>query len=244
MGKLSLTCAGLITLTLVLTNDDGIDAPGLKALQAAVNLALPQRSVMIVAPDRQWSGCGHQVITDRPIQITARSPQAVSLDGTPADCVRLALTHFCPEVTLVLSGINAGGNLGSDIYMSGTVAAAREAALRGIPGIALSHYRHQQREFDWEQASQWAAQVIQKLILLPLPPGHFWNVNLPHPDLEAAAPELVFCPPCRQPLPASYRVEGDQFFYTGRYGDRLRDPGADVATCFAGNIAITQLSVF
>jgi 5'-nucleotidase len=76
-----------------------------------------------------------------------------------------------------LSGINAGGNLGADVYISGTVAAVREAALHGIPGIAISHYRQGSRPLDWGWASHWTALVLEKLFSIPLQPGEFWNVN-------------------------------------------------------------------
>ncbi|MCU0537977.1 MAG: 5'/3'-nucleotidase SurE, partial [Hydrococcus sp. Prado102] len=110
-------------MTLIITNDDGIDAPGIRALYKALN-----NQGIIVAPKDHLSGCGHQVTTTRPIHLQKRSPNEYAVDGTPADCTRLAITHIAPETKWVLSGINAGGNLGIDTYISGTVAAVREAA--------------------------------------------------------------------------------------------------------------------
>ena len=113
-------------MAFLLTNDDGIDAPGIEALWQVV-----EGDGTIVAPQQQHSGCGHTVTVNAPIAVAQRSPQHYAVGGTPADCVRLGLQHLYPKAQLVLSGINAGGNLGTDVYMSGTVAAVREAALLG-----------------------------------------------------------------------------------------------------------------
>ena len=136
----------------------------------------------------------------------------------------------------VLSGINAGGNLGADVFLSGTVAAAREAALHGVPAIALSHYIARGRPVDWEVASTRAARVLKVLMARPWTPGTFWNVNLPHPEPGSAEPALVFCPVDISPLPLSYRVEGDSAQYHADYHARERREGSDVALCFAGAI--------
>ena len=228
-------------MSFVLTNDDGIDAPGIQALREAVE-QLHQQAVTI-APQAHLSGCGHQVTTTAPIQVDRRSPSEFAIAGTPADCTRLALKHLCPEVKWVLSGINAGGNLGADVYISGTVAAVREAALNRVAGIAISQYRHRGRAIDWNLAATLTAKVLADLLVRPLEPGSFWNVNLPHLQPNEPLPELVFCPLCTQPLPIAYRVENDTYYYTGDYGSRQRDPGADVAVCFAGQIAVTQIRV-
>ncbi|MBC7817459.1 MAG: 5'/3'-nucleotidase SurE, partial [Planctomycetaceae bacterium] len=119
----------------LLTNDDGIDAPGLRLL---AEIAREFGEVIVVAPDGVRSGCGHQVTNDRPLALTNVRPGEFACDGTPADCARLGLKHIAADVDWVLSGVNDGGNLGIDVYMSGTVAAVREAVLLGKPGIALS----------------------------------------------------------------------------------------------------------
>lgn len=226
-------------MVFVLTNDDGIDAPGLQALANAVQqLGYPW---MIVAPQEHLSGCGHQVTTTRVIQVQQRSESAYAIAGTPANCVRIALTHLCPQVQCVLSGINSGGNLGADVYISGTVAAVREAAFHRIPGVAFSHYRQGRREIDWEYATQLVMRVLPDLLAQPSKPVTFWNVNFPHLQLKAPEPEIVFCTPCTQPLPINYRIEGNGFYYVGEYSKRLRDPGSDVEVCFAGSVAVTQL---
>ena len=223
-------------MTLILTNDDGVDAPGIRALHKAMN-----GKGVIVAPKGHLSGCGHQVTTTRPIHVQRRSHSEYAIAGTPADCVRIALTHLCPAATWVLSGINAGGNLGVDAYISGTVAAVREAAIHRIPGIAVSHYRQGKRNVDWDVAAQWTARVFASLLSRPSEPGTFWNVNLPHLEPGDPDPEVVFCRASTQPLPVNYRIEGEDFYYVGEYAQRDRTPGTDVDVCFSGRIAITQL---
>ena len=167
----------------------------------------------------------------------------MAVAGTPADCVRLGLHHLAPRPGWVLAGINAGGNLGTDVHHSGTVAAVREAAIHGVPGIALSHYIARGRVLDWHRAEGWAAAILHRLMAQPWEPGTFWNVNLPHLDPEEPEPDVVFCPLDPSPLPLRYRVEGDRCVYAGNYQSRQRQPGADVDVCFGGRIAVTLIRV-
>lgn len=225
-------------MTIILTNDDGVDAPGIKALKQAVN-----SETIIVAPKEQHSGCGHRVTTIRPLQLQCRSSQEYAVDGTPADCTRIALNHIAEDVKWVFSGINAGGNLGIDVYMSGTVAAVREAAIYGIPGIAISQWIKRPLVIDWDIATQWTAKVIEKLYNHPLPANSFWNVNLPHLEPGATEPDIIFCQPSIDPLKVNYRVEKDLHYYQGEYAQRSRSPDTDVDICFSGNIAVTQITL-
>src|SRR2546430_456977 len=163
----------------VLTNDDGIDAPGLAALLAAVT-RLGQGEPVVVAPSDALSGCSHRVTTDTPLIVEARGDRRYAVRGTPADCVRVALLRAAPDADWILSGVNAGGNLGADVYLSGTVAAAREATLHGKPAVAFSQYRKRAVPFDWGRTAVWAAHVLGDLIQRPWSPGVLWNVNFPH----------------------------------------------------------------
>lgn len=225
-------------MTIILTNDDGVDAPGIRALQQAI----PETSV-IVAPEKQHSGCGHQVTTHRGIKIAKRSPREYAVDGTPVDCTRLAIKNIAPNTRLVLSGINLGGNLGTDVYISGTVAAVREAAIHGIPGIAISHWIKKPLVVDWAVATRWTTRVIKDLRSRPLPPGSFWNVNLPHLEAEQPEPKIVLCKPSIDPLPVNFKVEENTYHYYGEYAKRDRHPGTDVDICFGGNIAVTLIKL-
>jgi len=227
-------------LTFLLTNDDGWDAPGLESLRrAAAGLGQCQ----VVAPSGPRSGCGHRVTTDAPIGVKVIGEDIMAVSGTPADCVRLALHQASPKPRWVLSGINAGGNLGADVHHSGTVAAVREGVMHGLPGIALSHYIARGRAVDWTRAARWAREVLHQLLALPWQTGTFWNVNFPHPTADEPDPEVVFCPLDPSPLPLDYRVEGGCFVYSGDYQKRAREPGADVDVCFGGRIAVTLVHV-
>src|SRR5881392_1223713 len=152
----------------LLTNDDGISAPGIQALAEA---ARALGSVTVVAPVAPCSTCSHQATTHRPIQAHAHGPDAIAVEGWPVDCVRVALRGLELPVDWVLSGINAGGNLGADVYVSGTVAAVREAALLGKPGVALSHYKRREMDFDWVRAAGWVLRLLPKLLVRGCPPG-------------------------------------------------------------------------
>lgn len=239
-------------MTIILTNDDGIDAEGIWALQRATELVFAQKGA-IAAPMRQYSGCGHMVTTDRAIAVHRREDLGEhihAIDGSPADCVRVAIAHLYKEqyqaqnIKLVLSGINHGGNMGIDTYMSGTVAAVREAAFYNIPAIAISHYRDRGREFDWNWATETTARVIKQLLETQLAPHSYWNVNLPHLLADAAPhPEIVFCEQAKQPLPLEFKVDGDRLTYAGNYASRDRTPNSDVDVCFSGKIAVTQISI-
>ena len=232
---------------IILTNDDGIDAPGLVALRTATN-HLADR--LVYAPSEGKSGCGHQVTTHAAIMRDDRTGGEVAVGATPADCVRVAIHDLgAGNIAWVLSGINAGGNLGTDVYHSGTVAAVREAALRGIPGIAVSHYIARGRVLDWDRAAVRTRRVLDDLMSRPQRPGTFWAVNLPHPDPAAPEPEIVFCPLDPHPLPLGFRAdEAGGLNYFAEYQSRTRDPGADVAVCFGGQIAVslvpTQASIW
>lgn len=228
-------------LRFLLTNDDGVNAPGLAALEAA----LPEGAeVTVVAPADECSACSHQVTTNRPIRVKRLAKQRFSLDSMPADCVRIALHNNGGPFDWVLAGINNGANLGVDIYYSGTVAAAREAALHGLPAIAFSQYRD--REFtagDWQRATGWVRRLLRELLGRPLPAGSFWNVNLPSSPPGQVEPPLVECRVDTRPLQLSYAFDGERYTYRGVYRHRDREPGCDVATCFAGSIAVSQVTL-
>jgi 5'-nucleotidase len=227
-------------MTIILTNDDGIDAPGIRALQQAIS---ETGTSIIVAPKEPHSGCGHQVTTHQGIKLEKRSATEYALEGTPADCTRLAIKIIATNTKLVLSGINAGGNLGTDVYISGTVAAVREAAIHGIPGIAISHWIKKPLLIDWSVATRWTTRVLEDLLSRPSPPGSFWNVNLPHLESEQPEPKIILCEPSIAPLPVDFRVEGDTYYYQGEYAKRDRITGTDVDICFGGNIAVTLIRV-
>ena len=130
---------------ILVTNDDGVTAPGIRALAAALRQV---GDVIVCAPDRERSATSHALTLDRPLRVDELESGVFAIDGTPADCSYLGLLHLVPRPpALCVSGINHGYNLGSDIFYSGTVAGAVEAALRGVPAIAISLERHTPADF-------------------------------------------------------------------------------------------------
>jgi 5'-nucleotidase len=224
---------------ILLTNDDGWDAPGLAALKS---LAAEFGEVRVLAPRDPHSYAGHRVTTDAALHIAESAIGEFTLSGTPADCVRVALTTLFPEVDCVIAGINRGGNLGADLYSSGTVAAAREAALLGRSGIAISQYIRRGIELDWNRSRMHAREILRSLLTEARDPKTYWNVNLPHLEGEAL-PNVIYCDPDDEPLDVRYRREGDQVHYAGSYPGRPRSPGRDVEHCFTGSITVSKLKL-
>jgi 5'-nucleotidase len=235
-------------LHFLLTNDDGISAPGIAALERAIAL-LPGATCTLVAPDAERSMCGHRLTTHETFYTDQIAENRHSVTACPADCVRVALFALGVRADFVISGVNAGGNLGQDVPVSGTCAGAREAAYHGVPSMAISHYLIKDRGLDWERASHWVAEIIRELMEQPLADGEFWNVNLPHlPPGDAPLPARVMVEPCRSPLLVTYEskeLAPGRFshLYSARYADRPRDPGSDVDVCFAGQVAVARLRI-
>lgn len=170
----------------LVTNDDGVDNPGLEAIAIALQAA--GYDVSVCAPDKNWSACGHVKTLTRPMHIRpvklAGGMEAYACDGAPSDCVALALMGALEaEFDFVVSGINPHNNIGMDVTYSGTVTAAMEAALAGLPGYAVS-YESRKADDDplaLHAAANAAVRVIQQLLGLKSENshGHIWNINLP-----------------------------------------------------------------
>ena len=184
-------------MKVLLTNDDGIQAGGLNELRRAL-LEVPGVQLAVIAPDSNRSATARSITTRRPLWVEeikfADGTSGFATDGTPVDCVRFAalgLVEFEPE--LIVSGINHGANLGDDITYSGTVAAALEGVVLGIPAIAVSQQSVKKemdfrlgREFDFEAAAAFTARVVEELDDVPLPENTLLNVNVPAGDAKGA----------------------------------------------------------
>ncbi|HWA43228.1 MAG TPA: 5'/3'-nucleotidase SurE [Hypericibacter adhaerens] len=163
---------------ILVTNDDGINAPGLAVL---LNVAQSlSDDVWVVAPEIEQSGAGHSLTLRRPLQVRKIADRRFAVDGTPTDCVLLAVNRLIDgkRPDLVLSGVNRGANLGEDVTYSGTIAAAMEATLLDIPSIALSQLRIGQT-VPWGTAEKHAPDVIRRLVKFDWPKGVLMNVNFP-----------------------------------------------------------------
>src|SRR3954464_4910540 len=145
---------------ILVTNDDGVLAPGIRAVAEALREV---GDVVVAAPDRERSAASHSISLDRPLRVDEIEEGVFSIDGTPVDCVYLALLHLVPRrPALVVSGINNGFNLGSDVFYSGTVAGAVEGALRGVPALALSLERR--RPQDFSHAARFGAALAEEIL--------------------------------------------------------------------------------
>jgi 5'-nucleotidase len=228
-------------LKILLTNDDGYDAPGIEALR---ELCEEFGHCTIVAPARPQSGVGHAVTTDSPIRYTRYDANRYAVEGTPADCTRVGLCELVREVDWVISGINHGANLGSDTYISGTVAAAREAAFLGRRAIAISQYVGKHRSVDWQRTMERAAPVLRDLLARGVPAGGFWNVNLPHPPEDRVDHcEMVECPVDPSPHGVRFARRAGVLHWIGEYHERPRRPGHDIDVCFGGRVAVSPLHI-
>lgn len=162
-------------MVILVSNDDGIRAAGIQALEAAL---APLGEVWVVAPDREQSAVSHSLSLHRPLRVEEIAPRHYALDGTPTDCVNLAINGIMrTRPDLVVSGINHGGNLGDDITYSGTVSAAMEGTLLNVPSIAVSLVSRD--GFDFSAAAAFAAQLAKTVLDRGLPRDTLLNVNVP-----------------------------------------------------------------
>ena len=228
-------------MKILLTNDDGIEAPGLVAMEDALARASGDKAnATIAAPHRGYSGCGHLVTYIEPIRVEELSPSRFKVRGTPADCTRLGILECARGTELVLSGINEGANVGTDLWMSGTVAAVREAGWLGVPGVAISQYLCRP-ERDWDKTVQMAVRVLQKLLAEPIE-QKFFNINLPDVDTPVDDIPIVQTFPEPKHLEVEYRKNEDgHYCMNDTYRNRPRTAGSDVDVCFGGSISVSEV---
>lgn len=172
---------------ILITNDDGIHAEGLKALRKELSKI---GNVAVVVPDREKSAVSHSITLHHPIRVTRVDSSTMVIDGTPTDCVNLAmygLVKKSPDV--IVSGINRGANLGDDVTYSGTVAASVEASIFGVSSFAISVTSS--RNVKYETAARFAAMLVETLIKNPLPKRTFLNVNVPNVDSSSIRGVMV-----------------------------------------------------
>lgn len=256
-------------MRILLSNDDGFNAPGIATLRTVLS---EFGEVVTVAPATPQSGISHQMTFEVPMTLIQTSESEWHLTGTPADCTRVGLTQLGLDFDWVFSGINNGGNLGVDFYISGTVAAAREATFFGKKAVAISqHRRNFPGAFDWKKAQRLARRVVSHLMDSDIEDRELININLPdctqRDDRETDQVQIVECEIDRNPLPFTYdrvptepasqdpnfgKRSGDPsgqtpsigdslgLLYSGKYNDRQRTPGSDTAICMEGSVAITR----
>lgn len=181
---MSLEPLDLASARVLISNDDGIEAEGIRLLERLVRPLV--REVWVVAPDREQSGAGHALTLNRPLRAKRLGDRRFAIDGSPTDCVLVGVQQLMAATPpdLILSGINGGGNLGEDVTYSGTVAVAMEGALMGIRSIALSQVFENRHAALWGAAEAWTARIVTALVAVRLEAGVFLNVNFP--DVESA----------------------------------------------------------
>ncbi|WP_028312855.1 5'/3'-nucleotidase SurE [Derxia gummosa] len=227
-------------MRILVSNDDGYSAPGIEALAVALGSFA---EVTVVAPDRNRSGASHSLTLDRPLRLTEVGDRRYHVDGTPTDCVHVALTGglLVAAPDLVVSGINNGANLGDDTMYSGTVAAAMEAYLFGLPAIAFSLCTH-----DWaglDRAAEAAAALVRQHVTRPLPAPFLLSVNFPvSADPARCTVTRLGKRHVSEPVIREYDVDGRVMFRIGAVGN-VRDagPGSDFHAVASGLVSVTPL---
>lgn len=233
-------------MIILVSNDDGFEAPGLRELARAAE-ALGE--VWVVAPDSEMSAVSHALTMHRPLRVTQRSERAFAVSGTPADCVYLAVHNLLPEApALVLSGINRGANLGDDVHYSGTVAAAMEACLMGLPAVAVSLYVDFQvppEKYHFGSAAEVAVEVSRDVLMHGLPRHVLLNLNVPDRPREEIRGVLATRLGHRHyhPLAEERRdPRGRPYYWIGGSHDRFEDiPSSDGPLVAKGFASLTPL---
>ncbi len=235
---------------ILVSNDDGIHAPGLKVLEAIARRLSPY--VWVVAPETEQSGAGHSLSLHAPLRPQMIDETHYSVRGTPTDCILFGYEKLLNrQVDLVLSGVNRGSNVAEDITHSGTIAAAMEGTLCGIPSIAMSlafSMWEAQPQLHWKIAEAMGEEIIRKIMSIGIPPNILMNVNFPD------------CPPevCKgiKPAPTGRRHNSKQLderldakhrpYYWIHWGDEERDmqrPGVDLSCIADHYISITPINL-
>jgi 5'-nucleotidase len=234
-------------MRVLVSNDDGVDAPGIRAL--AEGLRAAGHEVTVVGPDRDRSGASNSLTLDAPIRAKPLDAQTWSVAGTPTDCVHLALTGLlAEEPDIVVSGINNAPNLGDDVIYSGTVAAAMEGRFLGLPAVAMSLCTgadHHGRHFD--TAARAAVEITARLLVDPLPADTILNVNVPdRPWSELRGFEVTRLGNRHrsEPCIAQHDPRGRPIYWIGPAGrEQDAGPGTDFHAVRAGYISITPIHV-
>jgi 5'-nucleotidase len=228
---------------ILLTNDDGVAAPGIRAARDAL---AEVGEVLVAAPDRERSAASHSISLDRPLRVDEIDANVFAIDGTPVDCVYLALMHLVKRrPALVVSGINNGFNLGSDVFYSGTVAGAVEGALRGVPGLALSLERR--RPPDFSHAARFGAALAEEIIRRgekALPDASLLSVNMPAGPFTGYRVTFLGRRVYRDQVEVRQDLRGRAYYWIGGPEENATDlPGSDLSAVRDGFASVTPLGL-
>lgn len=234
-------------MRILVTNDDGINAPGLKVAEAIARTL--SDDIWIVAPEQDQSGVGRALSLSDPLRARKIGEQKYAVKGTPTDCVIMAVRHLMPEPPdLVISGVNSGRNIADDLTFSGTVAAAMEATFIGIKAIALSqgyYFGDGLRNVPWQTAEALGPNLIKRLLKVELPQKTFLNVNFPNcQPAEVQGVDVVRQGALNHGLEVRKEVDGRGYPYYWVQFNRTameETPGTDVGSLAANRITVTAL---
>jgi 5'-nucleotidase len=230
---------------ILLSNDDGIAAPGLKALALAMRQLTSD--VWIVAPEHEQSGAAHSLTLRRPLRIRRLKARRFAVDGTPTDSVLLGIRQIMRDKPpdLLVSGINLGANIGEDVTYSGTVAAAMEGTLLNVPSIAISLVVTNGATPLWDGAALMASEIVGRLVTAPWPVNTLMNVNIP--NIPFAAMQGIHACPQGQRRIGDNLVEardprGQPVYWIGpTRNENAPPPGSDIAIVAAGGVSVTPI---
>jgi 5'-nucleotidase len=223
---------------ILVTNDDGVHAAGLQALAAALD---ELGEVYVVAPDREQSAVGHALTLHRPLRVDQVGERRFAVNGTPSDCVNLGVLGLLPEPpVLVVSGINHGSNLGDDVTYSGTVSAAMEGTLLGVPSMAVSQAEGEVAGF--EAAGRVAQLVAARLLVEGLPAKTLLNVNVPRGEVSGIRMTRLGHRVYREKVIQEVDPRGRPYYWIGVGPPEWReDEASDIAAVHAGLASVTPL---
>src|ERR1044071_6179195 len=227
-------------IRILLTNDDGINSDGLIKIEEALKEI---GDVYVVAPASEMSGASHSLTLARPLRIRQIDNRHWSIDGTPTDCVTLALNKILSEEEkphICVSGINQGGNLGDDATYSGTVAGALEATILGVPGLAISLVARE--NFDFTEAARFALLAVRKILSEGLPEGTLLNVNVPVGEIKGVKATRQEIKNARPFITEHIDPRGKPYFWIGeQYFRSNAEDGTDYRAIEDGYISVTPL---
>lgn len=235
-------------MRILLTNDDGVHAPGLKVLEEIARTL--SDDIWIVAPSEEQSGAGHSLTLTRPLRIHQLGERHYSVTGTPTDAVMMAIGQLMKDAKpdLVLSGVNRGANLAEDVTYSGTVSAAMEGAISGIKSIALSQVYPREGMGDavpFATARAWGEKVLRPLIAMPASPRLLFNVNFPAIDPQAVKGIRVarqgFHDIDRTRIVEGTDPRGYHYYWFGLGSSSAVPEGSDLAAIAEGYVTVTPL---
>ncbi|HSQ60915.1 MAG TPA: 5'/3'-nucleotidase SurE [Acidobacteriota bacterium] len=229
-------------MDILITNDDGIHAEGLKVLADAVR---PLGAITIVAPDREQSATSHSLTLHRPLRIRKIADDILTVDGTPTDCVLLGVHGFLKRrPDLIVSGINHGPNMGNDVFYSGTVAAASEGAFLGIPAVAISLATWEGKSFG--PAGRVVERLLPQLLKIGIPPGKCVNINVPArpwEDLKGVRITRLGTRVFRDVIVEKTDPRGKLYYWIGGEDPTWEhDEASDFAAVSEGYVSVTPLT--